>query len=67
MLMANNGVLNVNLKGFMANNTWNIVQSIYGYDDISLPLVGREHTCILHYSGSLDRVTHKDIKSFLQF
>lgn len=44
-----------------------VVQRIYGYDDMSLPLVGLEHTCLFHYSASLDKVMHKDIKSFLQF
>ena len=56
--MANNGVPNVNFKGFMANNTqaiWNTVRMIYGDGDPSLPMVVRERTCHFHWFVSLDR------------
>ena len=65
VVMADNGVPNVNFKGFMAD--WNVVRIIYGDGDPSLPMVAREHTCISNWSASLDKVTQKYIKPSLQF
>ena len=36
---------------------WNVIRKIYGEGDTSLPMVGREHTCLFHWSVSLDKVT----------
>jgi hypothetical protein len=68
--MAENGVLNVNFKGFMADSAqanWNAVKTIYGDGDPNLPMVARERTCLFHWSVSLDKVTQKYIKPSLQF
>ena len=40
---------------------------IYGDGDPSLPMVARERTCRCHWCASLDKVTLKYIKLFLQF
>jgi len=69
-VMAENGVLTVNFKGFMADSAqanWNAVRKIYGGGDPSLPMVGRERTCLFHWSQNLDKVTQKYIKASLQF
>ena len=50
-VMLDNGVSKVNFKGFMADNAqanWNAVRKIYGVDDLSLPMVGRERTRLFH-------------------
>ena len=52
-VMAENGVSNVNFKGFMANNThanWIAVRKIYGEGDPTLPMMGGEHICPYHWS-----------------
>ena len=70
IVMAENEVLTVNFKGFMADNTqanWNAVIKIYGGGDLSLSMVGRECTCLFHWSQNLDNVTQKYIKASLQF
>ena len=70
LVMTNNGVSNVNFKGFMADSVqanWNAVRIIYGVVDLSLPLVARERTRIFYWSASLDKVTQKYIKPSLQF
>jgi predicted phage tail protein len=44
-VMANNGVPNLNFKGFMVDNVhanWNVVQIIYGSEDLSESMVNRE-------------------------
>src|ERR1700737_2135863 len=69
-VMSENGVSKVNFKGFMADSAqanWNAVRKIYGVGDPSLPMVGRERTCLFHWSQSLDKVTQKYIKTSLQF
>ena len=69
-VMAKSGVPNVNLKGFMADSpqaNWNEVRTIYGDGDPSLSMVAHERTCLFHWSTSLDKVTQKYIKPFLQF
>jgi len=70
IVMAENIVLTVNFKGFMADNAqknWNAVKKIYGGGDPSMPMVGRERTCLFHWSQNLDKVTQKYIKASLQF
>ena len=60
----------VNFKGFMADSAqtnWNAVRKVYDVGDPSLPMVGHECTCIFYWSQSLDKVTQKYIKTFLQF
>jgi hypothetical protein len=63
-------VSKVNFKGFMADSAqanWNAVRKIYGVGDPSLPMVGRERTCLFNWSQSLDKVTQKYMKTSLQF
>jgi hypothetical protein len=58
----------VNFKGFMADSAqanWNAVRKIYGVGDPSLPMVGRERTCLFHWSQILDKVTQVYIKTSL--
>ena len=60
----------VNFKGFMADSiqaNWNVARNIYNEGDLSLPMVGRERTCLFHWSQSLNKVTQKYIKTSLQF
>jgi hypothetical protein len=48
VVMTENGVPNVNFKGFMANSVqanWNVVRMVYGDGDPSLPMVNRKRTC----------------------
>jgi hypothetical protein len=50
-VMAMNGVPNPNFKGFMADNVqtnWNIVQIIYGNEDLSDQMVNKERICYFH-------------------
>ena len=49
--MAENGVPNVNFKGFIGDNVqanWIEIRKIYGEGDPSLPMVGCKHTCLFH-------------------
>ena len=67
--MLENGVPNVNFKRFMANSAqtnWIAVRKIYEDGDPSIPLEGREHTCIFHWYASLDKITQKHIQPSLQ-
>lgn len=60
----------VNFKGFMANRSqanWNAMRKIYGGGDPRMPMVNHEHTCLFHWSASVDKVTHNYIKPSLQF
>ena len=50
-----------------AQANWNAAKKIYGEGAPSLPMVGRERTCLFHWSQSLDKVTQKYIKTSLQF
>lgn len=62
--MAENGVSNVNFKGFMVDNAqthWIVVRMIYGESDLTLPMVGRERTCLFHLSQSLDKVMYIEV------
>jgi hypothetical protein len=57
-VMSKNGVPNVNFKGIMTNSAQtncNAVKMIYGDGNSCLLMVAREHTCIFHWSVSLDR------------
>ena len=67
--MAKNSVPNINVKGFMANSAqanWNAVRAIYK-DGHPSPMVAHKHTCLFHWSASLDEVIQKYIKPSLQF
>ena len=69
-VMAENGVPNVNFKGFMTDNaqvSWNAVRKIYRDGEPRLPIVDHEHTCLFYWSVSLDKVTDKYINPSLQF
>lgn len=60
VVMADNGVPNVNFKGLMvdsAQTNWTAVRMIHGDVDPSLPMVARERTCFFHCFASLDKVT----------
>lgn len=66
---ARNGVPKVNFKGFMAKNALAnriAVKNIYGEGGPSLPMEGRECTCLFHQSQSLENVTQKYINATLQ-
>jgi hypothetical protein len=59
-VMANNGVLNPNFKGFMVDNAqanWNIVQIVYGCGDLGELMVDRERTYFFHWNQSMDKHT----------
>ena len=59
-VMLEYSVLNVNFKGFMANNAqtnWIVVRKIYGDGDPSVPLEGRERTCLFHWYVNVDKIT----------
>ena len=69
-VMVENGVPNINFKGFMVDSAqanWNAVKAIYKDGDPSLSMVAREHTCLFHWYASLDKVTQKYIKPSIQF
>lgn len=44
-----------------------MVKTIYVNSDQSLPIVGRERTCLFHWLASLDKVMQNHIKASLQF
>jgi hypothetical protein len=67
--MLENGVPNVNFKGFVADSAQAnsiVVRKIYGDGDPSVPLEGRERTCFFHWSANLDKITQKHIRPSLQ-
>ena len=67
-VMAENGVSNVNFKGFMTDGThakWIAVIKIYGEGDQTLLMMGPKRTCLFHWSQSLDKVAQKYIKASL--
>jgi hypothetical protein len=69
VVMLENGVPNVNFKGFMADSAqanWIVVRKIYGDGDTSVPLEGRERTCLFDWSANLDKITQKHIRPSLQ-
>ena len=69
-VMAENGVPNVNFKGFMADSAkanWIAVRKVYGYGNPDEPMEDRERTCFYHSSANLDKYTMKFIKPELQF
>ena len=69
-VMAKNEVQNINIKGFMTNNTqvnWNAVRKTYGDGDPRVPMVDREYRCLFHWSMSLDKLMQKSSTPFLQF
>ncbi len=43
---------NVNFKGFMANNAqtnFNAMKRMFGFGDLTIPMVGRERICLMHW------------------
>ena len=67
-VMAENGVPNINFKGFMVDSAqanWNAMRTMVRDGDPSLPMVARECTYLFHWSASLDKVTQKYIKQSL--
>ena len=68
-VMANNGVPNVNFKGFMADSAqanWMAVRRVYGSGDPKVPMEDRERSCFFHWMANLDKYTTKHIKLSLQ-
>ena len=69
VVMLENGVPNVNFKGFMADSAqanWIDARKIYRDGDPSVPLEGHEHACFFHWSTNLDKITQKHIWPSLQ-
>lgn len=69
-VMAENGVPNVNFKGFMADSAqanWIAVRKVYGSGNPDEPMEDRERTCFYHWSANLDKYTTKYIKPEMQF
>ena len=65
IVMRENGVDNVNFKGFMADSAhaiWNAVRKVYGNGDPAICMEGRERTCLFHWTLRLQRATTKNIK-----
>ena len=53
-----NKVSNINFKAFMTDNAQtncNIVMQVYGDKDPIFPMIGRECTCLFHWSSNLDK------------
>ena len=70
VVMAKNSVSKVNFKGFKADNAqvnWNAVRMVYGDGDPTLRMVAREHTCLLHWYASLDKVTQSISNHYCNF
>ena len=64
-VMRENGVEDVNFKGFMADSAqanWNAVRKVYGNGDPAVCMEGREHTCLFHWTLCLQRTTTRNIK-----
>ena len=69
VVMSRHGVENPNFKGFMADSAmanWNAVRIVYGSGSAHEVMDNRERTCLLHWSNSLYKHTHKPIKQSLQ-
>ncbi len=67
--MLKHGFPKSNFKGFMANNTqanWNAIKIVYGLGDPYVRMIDKEHTCLFHWTQSLDRHTKQLIKLELQ-
>lgn len=68
-VMAENGVSNTNFKGFKVDNmlaNCDVVMKIYGKGGPNMLVMGCDHTRLFRWSQSLDKVTHKYIKTSLQ-
>ena len=68
--MADNGVPNVNFKGFMADSAqanWIAVKKVYGSGNPDEPMEDCERTCFYHWSPNLNKYTMKYIKPELQY
>lgn len=62
--LTKNRVVNVNFKGFIANNAhanWIVNTKIYSEGEPILPVVGCKRTPFFHWSQRLDKVTQKYI------
>ncbi len=58
-----------NSKGFIADNAqtnWNAIKIVYGSRDPFVRMVDKEHTCLFHWTQSLDKHTKQLIKHELQ-
>jgi len=63
------GVRNPNFKGFMVDNAqanWNVVHIVYGIRYPIVKLIDKEHTCLFHWTQSLDKHTKQLIASKFQ-
>jgi hypothetical protein len=63
------GVENPNFKGFMADSAqanWNAVRIVFGSGDPAVRMLGRERTCLFHWTQSLEKHTKADIRADLQ-
>ena len=59
-VMARYGLLIVNFKGFMADSAganWNAIHKIYATGDPHTKMPNREHTCLLHWTTSMNHHT----------
>lgn len=68
-VMARHGIPKPQFKGFMADSAqanWNAVREIYGSGDYTVPMEGRERTCLFHWAQSLEQHTKKYIVHDLQ-
>ena len=45
-----------------AQANWNAVREIYGSGDKTVPMEGRERSCLLHWTQCMHRATHQFIK-----
>ena len=69
VVMSRLGVENPNFKGFMEDSAmanWNAVSIVYGSGSAHKVMENCERTCLLHWSNSLHKHTHKYIKQSLQ-
>ncbi len=58
-----------NFKGFMVDSAqanWNMVRIVYGLGEPSIGMVDKEHTCLFHWTQSLDKHTKQLIGPDLQ-
>ncbi len=68
-VMAENGVPNVNFRGFMADSAggnWMAVRQVYGTGDPHIPMLDKERSCFFHFMANLDKYTTKYIKLSMQ-
>jgi len=69
IVMGRYGITLPYFKGFMADSTqanWNAVRVIYRSSDPSKPMPNREHTCLFHWTQSIEKHTKANIHANLQ-